>query len=182
MAEYKSIIVSGLPRAGKSVLVDALSKELGIAQASVGAILRKEHKIEDPNNDISFDDYFRKISKGDKTVMQEKLKPFLENGNIVVSARYVSSLLDTSACLLVFVTADLDIRAKRATEDKIYEDKSEGQIRKMLRKRELAEVRKGIALFNTDYRTPSLYHLVLNSGILTLKEERTLIKSLFKPS
>lgn len=110
--------------------------------------------------------------------MNVKAKTKLESG-VIGDARYVANL-DANKCLLIFMTAPLEVRADRAASRKEYEGKGIDEIKELLEKREEDEVRMGKKLFGVDYRDRGLYHVVLDSGLLTPGLELEMVKILLR--
>jgi cytidylate kinase len=181
MSEYKSIVFSGLPLSGKSTLIEALSKDYDMRTFSVGGMLRGEHQNKYPNNDLSFDQYYRRMTPEASKKLNADLKLLFENVEIIGDSRYVS-YLNKEKCLLVFMTADIETRVKRSMERGDYPGKSATQTRFLLELREADEIKNGMHLSGVDYRNRDLYHLTINSASLSIEEELLLVKSLFRPS
>lgn len=175
---FQSIVLSGNPVSGKSTLAKELQKEYGWPVHSLGGLWRAKYEEMHPKHEITFEQFYSKSSPQDSIDMNMQAKVMFENGNYIGESRLVS-YLDQERCLLVYVTAALDIRAQRAISGREeYRGKTIDQIRHILFNREYDEVKVGIQLFNVDYRDPRGYHIVLNSGLLTVKQEFEAVKSL----
>ncbi len=94
------------------------------------------------------------------------------HGNIIGDTRYAIFCRDLPS-LTAFVTADMNTRALRAMRSEKYRDKKFHTVRTILFAREEDEVRIGKQLVGSwyDYRNPEHYHMVLDSGTLSLEEE-----------
>ncbi len=173
--KYSSIALSGLPVSGKSSLIKRLSQEYGWSVFSIGDSLRENYK-QDPDGQTSVEEYFRTRSREQLVEINQYLRMFVEPGNVVGDSRFTLYLADLP-CLRVFMTADSGVRAKRAIERGDYTGKNFEQVRQILLDREMSEVELGHDLFGYDYRLSEHYHLVINSGLLSIEEEFRLINA-----
>jgi cytidylate kinase len=174
--KYNSVIFSGLPGSGKSTLCSRLSKEKGWPIYSIGDLWRKEWQRLYPKGEKSFIDYWASTSREENLRMNVVAREIFVKGDVIGDSRYSIYCKDTD-CLLVFITTELNIRAERAKSTGKYQSKSLEDIKGILLQREEDEVRTGRDLFGKDYdyRDKNNYHLVLNSGILTIEEEFKII-------
>ncbi len=170
LADKKSVILSGLPVSGKSTLARRLADELGMPILSAGRIWRETWEAQHPRKDVSFEDFWRGIGSDKQLEINTIAKNMSEKKSIIGEFRYVS-LFDRRRCLLVFLDAGIDIRAIRALGRNEYSHKGIEEIKRILRKREEDEVEVGISLFGADYREPSKYDLVMNTGSMDVDEE-----------
>jgi cytidylate kinase len=178
---YKSIVLSGNPGAGKSALAEALSKEYHLSIFSIGRIWREKYEETHPLKDSTFIDYWKATSMADNRNVNEMAKLVFEHGSVIGELRYTYNL-DKSVCLLVFVTADLEIRAARSTGRAEHKGMSIPEIAKALKAREDEEVIRAHELYGKDYdyRDPKNYHLVLDSGKLSIAQEVDKINALMR--
>lgn len=185
MPAYKSIVISGDPGSGKSTLTSALSKDLTLSTGnnwstiSIGGLWRAKHRELYPDNKITFEEFWRRVSPEENIKMNKMANKRLEAGNVIGDFRYVVNL-DKSQFLLVFVTADILTRARRLEiKNHIdYQSPTAGEIAEVLRRREEDELRVGKETYRIDYTNPSNYHVVLNSSILALEQETKTIMEL----
>ncbi len=177
MTAYQNIILSGLPGAGKSVLAKELVKIYHWESHSVGSIFKDRWREKYPHREVSFDQYWGNCSKEENLKIDEQTRRVLEGGHIVGDFRY-AILAGGIDALQVFVTADLETRARRY----LGSDKNNLEIKETLRKREEDEVRVGKELYGLeyDYRESSQYDIVLNSARLTLEQEIGQIQRLMR--
>jgi cytidylate kinase len=173
---YRSIVISGPPSSGKTPLVNALASEHNLKKFSVGDTLRKEHAAECPNNELTFDVWWRGLTLDQNRQIALSTIPVFNKGGIVGDSRY-TFFLDKEINLLVFLNAEIDIRARRAMANPRYKGMKMSEIKTMLRQREEDEASVGMKLFGKDYRDPSNYHLTLNTGLLTEREEVSIISA-----
>jgi len=179
---YTSVLLSGLPGCGKLTLSKMLSTELGWELFSVGDLWRAQWKKLHPDGKPSFENYWKNTSFDENREMDMKAKARFEQGNVVADSRYSIHCKDIPA-LRVFVDADLETRALRASNTGKYSGKSLNEIQKILLEREDDEVMMGRILFedydkNYDYRDSKHYAFQLNSGFLSSEEMTALIKSM----
>jgi cytidylate kinase len=181
MYAYRCIVLSGNPGAGKSALATALSKEYGWPIYSIGRLWREKYKKEHPEGDISFEEFWSRTSKKENLEVNVQAKAIFESGNVIGELRYTANL-DKSICLLVFVTADIATRVKRAVGREEYKGMSKQQITETLVRRERDEVARARDLFGNDYdyRDPKNYHVVVDSDKLTVAQEVGVINTLMK--
>lgn len=180
MNDFKNIVVSGVPVAGKSKLVESIADVLRLERISIEDNFKAEYKRRYSKNQISFDDYYRKISPEWRRKIVDDFTRSLEKGGVVADSSFAPSA-DTTSSLMVFITADLNARATRALIRQDYAARSFGQVKHYLIKREEDEFNVGMSVLGVDYRDPVHYHLVLNSGRLTIMEELEQIRTLFRP-
>ncbi|MEK6922312.1 MAG: hypothetical protein AABX08_00755 [Nanoarchaeota archaeon] len=175
--KYNSIIISGLPLTGKSTLAKELSKVFNWKIHSVGNLFKKKWHTLYPNQEISFEQYWRNTSLEENKQIDEATKKLFEKENLIGDFRY-SICYKNLNVLLVLVTADLNIRIKRAQQSERYLGKSYDEIKNILLEREKDEVTKGKLLYgeNYDFRNPNNYHLTLDLGKLTTEEAVKIIK------
>lgn len=177
---YKSIVISGTPVSGKSTLSAALSEHYGWKIHSIGSLWRARYAEKYPKGEVSFEEFWSKTTPEDNWVLNEQAKSLFENGGIIGESRYVS-YLDASKCLLVFVDADINIRAERAAKGRgEYSSMPVYKIVEILERREADELRVGQELFGVDYRDPKGYHIVLNSGLMTVNQEARAVMELMR--
>jgi len=168
--------LSGLPVSGKSTLTRTLSEVYGWPIHSIGDLWRARHKVLYPNGKVSFEEYWRGTSIEDNRKINEQARKIYAAGKIVGDTRYSIYCKDLPV-LLVFITADLEVRAKRGIDTK-YRGKSIEDVKQILIEREECEVKMGKELFDFDYRDIRHYHLALNSGVFSVEEEVEIIRGL----
>lgn len=177
---YRSIVLSGNPKSGKSALADQISERYEWPTRSIGGMWKEKHRQLYPNGEVPFEEYWANTTREENLRVNVEAKLLFESGGIVADSRFVS-YLDPAICLLIFVTSDLDTRAVRAWRDqKDYKGKSIEEVKAILERREMDEVRIGKDLFGIDYRDPRQYHLVINSGALTVQQEVAIVASLIE--
>lgn len=178
MAQYKSIILSGLAGSGKSTLARELTRRYRWPLVSIGDTWRAMWLEKYPDKSISFEKFIESLTREEDRLMNEKMRATYEKGNVIGDARYAVCYRNIPYTLLVFVTASLDVRVSRAIGDPKYLGKPEVEVRQILLERERHEVSVCTDLFGDDYREASHYHLVINSGLLTLEQEVDAISAL----
>ncbi len=176
---FTSIVISGLPGSGKSTLATRLSKTYGWPIHSIGQLFREKWKTLHPNGEIPFEAYWRSTTPEENIRVNQELRALIAKGHIIGDSRYSVYCKDLSS-LLLFVTAPIEIRATRALHSEKYAGRSREEIKNILEQREQDELETGQQLFEIDYRNPVHYHLVLNSGMLTVEQEVGLVKKLMQ--
>lgn len=179
--KFEAIVISGLPGAGKGVLAKKLGEQLGWKVFSIGDLWREKYKEAHPNDDISFEKFWRNVPTEEQQVMDQSAKKIIEEGKVVGEFRY-AKLCEGLNCLFVFVTADLDVRAKRAMQLGKYKDRDLEGVKEILEMREGDEERIGKDIYGEDYDYKRLdfYNLVIDSGELSIDEEVEVIKGILE--
>lgn len=178
---YKSIAIAGLPKAGKTALIEMLQKELGWEVLHIGGIFRKKYeewKSKSHSNYLTFEEFYaRVITEKDIIDANIEAKKRLEKGNVILDSRFPRVNCEgLNSVLSVFVTAPLEIRAMRAIGGNGYSKNLE-EVKNALEFRENKEAEWGQqtygALFGGkfDYRDIEQYSLVIDSSKMTIKEE-----------
>lgn len=174
------VVLSGLPVSGKSTLAKMIAASYGLGHVALGQYWRDAYaRLPDSvRATTTFEVFWEKSDREENYRINAEAKPVFESGTVVGESRYVS-YLDRNKCLLVFVFADLDIRADRALKNRVdYQESGLDieAIKKLLRVREEAEYLKGMELFGVDYRDRSRYDLHIDSGIRTPEEEFRMVQ------
>lgn len=177
--KYTSIVISGLPVSGKSTLTERLHDLYGWPVYSIGDHYRKRWKDLYPAGDVPFEQYWRGVSLDENAQINDWMKRKVQNGFMIGDSRYSVYCRDLPS-LLVFLTADMETRIYRSGRK--YPEKSEADVFQILNERENDERVMGEKLFHIDYRDPRHYHLVLNSGMLSVDSEVSVIGSLLSKS
>ena len=175
---YNGLILSGLPGSGKSTLAKRISEIYRWQLLAIGDMFRDEWKRDHPNKDISFEEYWRRVSLDKNREVNEQAKELFKKGNIVAESRYSAIYCKELPILRIFVYADLETRAERAVGSSKYPDMSKERIKGILLQREEDEVRVGRELFDFDYRSPENYHKILDSVKLGIDQEVEILKKL----
>ena len=178
--KYQSIVFSGLPGAGKSTLVAKLQEIYGWPVLSVGDLWRQKWAKLYPNREVPFEEYWRTTSSEDNRQVNVDFREQAAINHLLGDSRYTTYLKDLPV-LLIFLTADLDTRAKRGVGLAKYNGSCEEEIKNILYRREADEVAAGKRLFGYDYRDSANYHLVLNTALVSQEEEIAIIKTLVSP-
>jgi len=175
--EYQSVVLSGLPGAGKSTLTAKLKDIYGWPILAVGDLWRAKWAKLYPNKEISFEEYWRTTSSEDNKQVNVDFRETILKNRLIGDSRYTIYLRDLPV-LLVFLTADLETRAKRGVGLPKYNGSSQEEIKDILYRREADEVAASEGLFKYDYRAAANYHLVLNTAMLSQDEEIAIVGSL----
>jgi len=181
--KFDSIIISGPPVSGKSTLAKALSTHYAWKTHSVGSLFKERWRKLYPNQEISFEEYWKNTSLEENKLMDQETRKLFESQNLIGDFRYSIHCKDLNV-LLVLATADLDIRAERASKSGKYKEKTAEEIRNILIEREQDELNTGKKLYGPDYdlRDPKNYHIALDLGKLDTDHALQIIKSAMIPS
>lgn len=175
--EYKSIVFSGLPGAGKTTLVQKLKQLYGWPVYSVGDLWRAQWVEKYPGKEISFEEFWRTSATKDLERVNIDFAKAVIKGDIIGDSRYAIYLRNLPV-LLVFLSADLETRATRALGLEKYQDKSIEEIKQIIQQREVDEIAAGRRLYSYDYRDSFYYHISINTSMLSQEEEIAIIRSL----
>ncbi|MEK6855092.1 MAG: cytidylate kinase family protein [Nanoarchaeota archaeon] len=170
--KYNSIILSGLPCSGKSTLASLLSQHYCWPIYSIGGIWRERWRIDYPRAEIPFEEYWRSTTPEENRKINVEARKIFEKGKIIGDSRYSSYYCSDLPALMIFVQADIEIRAKRMLNSKKCNGQTLEEIKMILHEREKDEVDIGKKLFNGfDYRNFQYYHLTLDAGKMSPQEE-----------
>ena len=174
---YQGVVISGLPGAGKGELARKLSENLGWPVLSIGDLWRQKYKEKYPNSEIGFEEFWKNVPVDEQVKMDGAAKELMSKGNKIGEFRYAISCKELSV-LLVFITANLDVRVNRAKKINKYEGKEKEKIKKILTNREEDEVKVGKQIYGEDYdyRELDQYDVILDSSDLNIEEEIRIIK------
>lgn len=175
MLLYKSVILSGTPASGKSALAKLIEQEYGLEIHSIGKLWRQKWTKLYPNN-IPFEDFWRGSSRKDNMEMDRLAKERIDKGGVIADSRYAAIYSDDK-CLKIFLDADLKLRARRVSGRQEYSGKTIEEIEGILERREEDECVIGKDLFGKDYRDSSIYHIVLNTGLLSIDQEFEIVSA-----
>lgn len=179
--KYNGILFSGLPGSGKSTAVRQLAPLLGWHTFSIGDLWREQWKELYPNQEMSFEAYYRTTTLEENRAMDARARGILAQGNIVSDMRH-GIIAEGLPILRVFISADLHVRTERALQTNKYKGKTMGEVCSLLAEREQTEVAAAKTLYGKEYdfRDASGYHLTLNSGLLTVEEKINSVVHFFK--
>ena len=168
--KYSSIVISGLPGAGKGVLARVIAKKYEWNFYAIGDIWRKRWKKKYPFAEISFEDYWKNVNPEEQKAVNDEARKVISKGNVVGDFRY-AICCEGLPTLFIFIKSDLSVRAKRAKDINKYPNKSIEELKEILLKREEDEVNWGKKLYGEDYdfRDEKYYNLILDSGKLSLE-------------
>lgn len=161
--KYNGIILSGLPKAGKSTLVEGLTKKYNWIAVSIGGMWRAKHKELYPHNEKIFEDWWRTTTKEENLEINRQARKIAEQGHVILDSRYSAFYCQDLPLLRVFLSAPLRVRAGRiAAENGLSVEQMEG----ILEQRDKDELSMGMQLYGKDfdYRSPLYYHLFLDTS------------------
>ena len=163
------ICVNGPSGAGKGTLAAQIADMLDIDHFSAGDVFRG----------IAADrglDVVELSEKADKEVDLEVDRRTLEralNNDCVVDSRLSSWVLGDYADVKIYITADIEERAKRVAE---REDMSEEEARERIEKRDSDNRDRYMEYYGIDVEDRGIYDLVLDNTDLGVEEQRKVIE------
>ncbi|MBI2645384.1 cytidylate kinase family protein [Candidatus Uhrbacteria bacterium] len=180
--KYNGILFSGLPGSGKSTAVRQLAPLLDWPTFSLGDLWREQWQKLYPNQELSFEEYYRATTFEENRAMDARARDILAQGTIVSDMRHGIIAEGLPMILRVFISADMNVRAERALQTNKYKGKTLEEVRDLLSQREQTEVATAKTLYGDayDFRDASGYHLTLNSGLLTVDEKIQSVIHFFK--
>ena len=186
--KYKGVIMSGLPCSGKSVLCERLASEYGWEIFSFGKMWRDKWRLVYPTGNVSFENWWRNTTIEDNRQVNTTGRELFKKKSYVIDSRYSAFYCKDLPYLLVFLSADLDIRVKRCKEREdrevaegaIPKGRGEEELRRILQEREQDELRMGREIFGEDYRDWSHYDSMLNTSGLTVMQEFNSLRALLE--
>lgn len=177
--EFKGVVISGLPCSGKSVVCNRLCELYQLRFLSIGEMWRAEWRRQHPNEDISFEEFWRSTSEEDNRQVNVDAKEIMGKEWLVVDSRYTAFYCKDLPYLRVFMTAPLEIRAQRAEKRErekvasglISRARRANELMEILRQREEDEYEAGMNLFGQNYKDMQHYHLAIDTGSQTIEQE-----------
>src|SRR3989338_5351239 len=148
---YNSIIISGLPGSGKSTLAQRLCEQYQWPIHSIGQVFRDRWSKLPKETRGTFEDWWKNVPLNEQREVNVKMERLVEQGNIIGDTRYAPYCKKFPA-LLLFVTAPLEVRAKRAHGSPKYIGHADYIIADILTRREQDELKMGQRLFSYNYR------------------------------
>jgi len=157
------ITVGGPIGSGKTTVAKAIAEKFGFRHISAGAIFREMAK----ERNLSLEEFSRLAEKDiaiDRAV-DERQKELAKKGNVVIDGRLSGTMI--SSDFKIWLTAQLDVRAKRVAE---REGKDFQTALRETKKRERSEVKRYKKFYNIDLNDISGYNLVINTSLWSAKE------------
>jgi len=168
---FDSILISGLPGSGKSVLARQLSSIYFWPVFSA-----REH-WENMRNDfgtpLSFEEFWKNTSTEENLKFDRAAREALTQGRIICDMRFPKAAEGLGNVFKIFCAADVHTRASRAISLGKYPDKTKEQIEQILQCREADELIISRHMYGEayDFRDPENFDLILNTGKASVEEE-----------
>ncbi|MBI4599663.1 cytidylate kinase family protein [Candidatus Uhrbacteria bacterium] len=180
---FNGILFSGLPGSGKTTTSRQLAEKLGWQVFYVGGLWREEWTKKYPDGEVSFENFIRSITLEEDRAMDRRAHDMLAQGTII-GDMWHGIIGEGLPILRVFITAPLDIRARRGmnTDKKEIAGKTFDEVKALLNEREERQLALAKKLYGTDYdyRDASGYHITLNSELLTVEEKISSVLHFFQ--
>jgi cytidylate kinase len=178
--QYKCVVISGLPGAGKTTVSNELAKRLGWFRYSTGEFWKAAWRAKHPDGKVTFEEFWRSTTLQDNIEANNAMVEMARKGNVVIDCRF-PAVFDSSTCLLVYLDASLETRAARMLANGRYKESLE-EVKTILNSREEDEVLAGNSIQpGYDFRKPSNYHLCINSDMLSIEAEIEIIMRIVAP-
>jgi len=154
------VTVSGPPGCGKSTLAAALAEELGCEHVSGGDIFRD---VADDRGltPVELNELAEEEPEIDYELDRRQYDLAREREDLVLESRLAGWLAGDHADLRVWLTAPLDIRARRIAE---REDKTVDTAREETQRRAASEAHRYETYYDIDIDDLSIYDLMLNTA------------------
>jgi cytidylate kinase len=167
-----TITISGLHGTGKSTYAKILSKYFRLRHISAGDLFRQIAK--DKGISIIELSKIASISHEIDSLIDERTKKEAEIGNVIIEGLLAGWLAGSAASIKFHLVASEQIRIERiARRDKLSYDEA----RKATLLREMIEKERFKKVYKLNIDDYSIYDLVLNTGLLSLKMNVGVIRS-----
>ena len=166
------IAISGLHGTGKSTYAKNIAKEFGLRHVSAGELFRQiaaERKL-------SLAELSREAEKNDEVdrLLDERTRREIEKGDLVVDGLLAGWIAREYSALKIYLSAPYEVRISRiASRDGI----SYAEAERVTSLRERIERRRFKRLYGVEIADLSIYDLVLNTSLLSIKSNTAIIKS-----
>lgn len=175
------ITIDGPSGSGKGTLAESVADKLDLKYYSAGDFFRKiaddrgltvEELSEEADKEVDVDVDRRTLQKG-------------LNENCVIESRIASKVLGNHSDFKIYVTADLEERARRIKEDLENRETEEGgktikQVKKRIEKRDKDNNRRYQNYYGIDMQESDIYDLVIDNTDITIQEQEKLIDKVLK--
>ncbi len=156
------ITISGPIGSGKTTVCDLLAKRLGYHSVVSGKIFRdmaKEHKM----SLAEFGELCERDMRYDRLLDERMVEIARDNPNVILEGRLVAHMLEKNGipALKFFLTADLEIRAKRVVE---REGSPLDVALKEMKEREESEAVRYRSYYGIDIKGVDVYDVVVDTG------------------
>ena len=159
------VTVSGLHGTGKSTYAAQLAKGLKLRHVSAGVLFRRIAK----DRNISLEDFGNSALEDptiDRLIDEETMKE-AERGDVVIDGQLAGWVLKKKSDLRIYLTAPDDVRLARiARRDGLELDEAKRQTAQ----RERVQLERYRRHYGLNVEDKSIYHLVLDTSILTIDE------------
>lgn len=169
-AKYKLATIGGTPLSGKSTVAKGLAEATGWRLISAGQVWREAWRERFPDQEITFEEFWRSTTLEENRQLDEKFKGILEEGEgIIAEGRYIGARVSGDKHLKAFVTAPLETRAARLLKRGDSGAQTIEEARETILKREEDEREKYCLLYPDKpvYWVPENNHITVDTGALT---------------
>lgn len=166
------ITIGGPIGTGKSTVAKALAKKFNLKHVSAGEVFRGMAK----EKGLSLAD-FSKLAEGDpkidKEVDRRQEEIAKSSGNAIVDGRLSARMINAN--LKIWLTAPLEVRAKRVAE---REGKRVKDALKETKEREKSELKRYSEIYGIDTKDVSYYDVVLNTSLWNADEVISILEKI----
>lgn len=172
--ESKRVIaIAGPSKSGKSTIAEHVAEELGIAHFSAGDFFREIAEERGMTVEELSEQADRQI---DIEVDRRTLEAGLEK-DCVIDGRLAAWVLGDFADLSIYVTADLEERARRLAD---IENISTGEAEKRIEKRDQDNDERYMDYYGIDTSELEIYDVVIDNSELSIPEQKEVIEDLLE--
>lgn len=167
-----TITISGLHGAGKTTYAKILSKDFGLRHISAGELFRQIAK----DKGISIIELSELASDSQEIdrLIDERTKKEAEKGGVIIDGLLAGWMAENIANIKIHLVASERVRIERiASRDQLSYDDA----RKATLLRERIEKERFKKVYNLNIDDHSIYDMVLNTGLLSLKANVGVIRS-----
>jgi cytidylate kinase len=174
------VCVCGPSGAGKGTLGKNIADKLGVKLYSAGDFFRKMAD----DRDLTVEELSEQADKQtDLEVDRRTLEKGL-NEDCVIESRISAWVIGSYADFTVYVTADLEERAKRVKQDlkerEAEETGSLEEVKQRIRKRDRDNRQRYMDYYNIDMKNSSFFDLVIDNTEMTVEEQNQLVEKALK--
>ncbi|MGQ9514528.1 MAG: (d)CMP kinase [Thermoproteota archaeon] len=169
------ITISGPHGTGKSTYARYIASKLGLRYVSAGSLFR-QIASEKGLSLKELSEICEKDVKIDKMI-DERSKDAMKEGDVLIDAQLSGHLAKDIDSLKIYLAAPFQERVKRIAR---RDGKNEEEVRRETLMREISEKKRFKQFYNIDIDDVSIYDLVLNTALMPLKSNLSILEQASK--